>query len=86
MASVKKRSGKGHNCPNCAKNTFHEEGPVRVCSKCGTVGWIGEPGGAGGGKGKKCGHCGKHTLHKIYSTTGLNVRHCSACNTMAISN
>ena len=80
-------SGKGGNCPNCGENTFHKNGGVRRCSKCGTVGWLEDgPGGPGGGRGAKCGHCDKHTLHTLYVGDGLTLRHCSSCGSMAISN
>jgi len=70
---------KGNTCPSCGKHTFHQKGPVRVCSKCKCVGWYHTPEGAGSGKGKECHCCGNNTLHKIRTVNKREIRHCTIC-------
>jgi hypothetical protein len=84
--------GKGKCCPGCGQQTFHDRGPVRICSKCRYVGWeVMRPvNGVGKGKGETCPNCEVATFHKVYltrktynSTTTKVVkyqfRRCSTC-------
>lgn len=80
---------KGHNCPKCGKNTFHQAAgsAVRTCSSCQAIGWLEDgPASAGPGRGSKCGHCDAATFRTIYESGNLAVRFCSSCQSVAISN
>lgn len=76
-------AGRGHKCPHCGKLTFHDNGSVRVCGRCGSVGWSWKQGvnEVGKGRGKECPNCSKQTLHHVTELeSGQKVRRCGTCD------
>jgi uncharacterized Zn finger protein len=79
--------GKGATCPNCGKQTFHDEGSYRQCSNCKFIGWSWQQPvrAVGKGKGWKCPNCSNQTLHGIINLpNGETVRRCATCDFSAI--
>jgi ribosomal protein L37AE/L43A len=75
--------GKGAACPNCGKQTFHDNGSVSECSSCGAVGWSWRKGVSrvGKGRGNRCPNCDNLTLHRVIAlTTGQGIRRCGTCD------
>jgi hypothetical protein len=75
--------GRGARCPNCGRLTFHDEGPVSVCSdsNCAAVGWHANPGPPGSGRLNKCERCGKNGVRNMRTISGVTLRHCYECVT-----
>ena len=77
---------KGQACPNCGEQTFHEDGPIHVCSQCGAVGWLGAPGSPGGGRGRRCQHCGALRLRELVVwEDGTALSHCYDCSATVVA-
>ena len=75
-------AGRGNKCPHCGKLTFHDNGSVHECNKCGAVGWSWRHGVSevGKGKGKKCPNCWDQTLHHVADLEGRPIRRCGTCD------
>ena len=79
--------GKGANCPHCGRQTFHDKGSYRECSRCGYLGWSWQQpvAAVGKGKGNKCPNCTNQTLHRIHELPGGQwIRRCGVCDFSAI--
>jgi uncharacterized Zn finger protein len=75
--------GRGSTCPHCGRLTFHHNGSLSRCSRCGAVGWSWRDGVSrvGKGKGNKCPNCANQTLHEVDRLeTGQPIRRCGVCD------
>jgi len=75
--------GRGSTCPNCGRLTFHHNGSVSRCSKCGAVGWSWRAGVSktGKGRGNRCPNSENLTLHHVDTLeTGQPIRRCGTCD------
>lgn len=65
------------------KLTFHGDGSVYQCNRCGAVGWSWKQGVSevGKGRGKRCPNCEKLTMHQVAELqTKQKIRRCGTCD------
>lgn len=76
---------KGNTCPECGEQTFHKQGAIWQCGKCGAVGFVGKPTaeGRGSGKGDYCHNCEGSTLRALYEES-FTLKHCSSCDAVVV--